>query len=474
MAFEKASLHILAVAAFACICVVFRDFVLDDSFITYRFAENWARLGVLTWNPGMDPVEGFTSFAWVGLNAVGILVNLDPVWVSRAISAFCMAAMLGVFAFGLPGLTLFWRIILMAGMGLSGAMALHVMQGMETVLASALLLLTSLGAACAYHSSKFSRHLCWMVPGFAAALTRPEAALFAIIAGLSLVAVYLYERRIRALVPLSICAAGAVAAGTGYMIWRVEYFGHLFPNTFYIKQDAGYAGILYTWEFFALMLSPYVIVSMFMLSKFSGRFDKLKTLLPIFLAIAGMLAYFLTINPIQGYLYRFPVILYPAFLWMIGYGLSRLPADAQQGVFRPKWLGVALLALFIVWPLQTLPEGIREMRKRSQHDRVQVGKALNDMQGRMFVTEAGALPYYSRWTAIDSLGLVSERIAHEGLSADVLENFKPDVMMSIVFGHVLQTGQDTQIMARTIRFTCLFCKSGFSRMSFDCKGFDWP
>ena len=45
------------------------DFTLDDSYITYRYSANWAEGHGPVWNVGHDPVEGYTSFFWVVVNA---------------------------------------------------------------------------------------------------------------------------------------------------------------------------------------------------------------------------------------------------------------------------------------------------------------------------------------------------------------------------------------------------------------------
>src|SRR6056297_777086 len=47
---------------------VYADYVTDDSYIYARFADNLARLGELSFNPG-EPVHAATSPLWAGLGA---------------------------------------------------------------------------------------------------------------------------------------------------------------------------------------------------------------------------------------------------------------------------------------------------------------------------------------------------------------------------------------------------------------------
>ena len=44
------------------------------------------------------------------------------------------------------------------------------------------------------------------------------------------------------------------------------------------------------------------------------------------------------------------------------------------------------------------------------------------------VTNAGHLPYVSRWRAIDGWGLNDQEIAHEGLTAEFLDRYRPEVI----------------------------------------------
>jgi len=44
------------------------------------------------------------------------------------------------------------------------------------------------------------------------------------------------------------------------------------------------------------------------------------------------------------------------------------------------------------------------------------------------VTNAGHLPYVSHWRAIDAWGLNDQRIAHDGLSEELLDRYKPEVV----------------------------------------------
>ena len=64
--------------------------------------------------------------------------------------------------------------------------------------------------------------------------------------------------------------------------------------------------------------------------------------------------------------------------------------------------------------------------------KVAEGEALAPLEDRgytIYVTEAGAVPYYSGWDSLDNMGLVDEHITHRGLSKEYLEEVSPELIM---------------------------------------------
>jgi hypothetical protein len=65
--------------------------------------------------------------------------------------------------------------------------------------------------------------------------------------------------------------------------------------------------------------------------------------------------------------------------------------------------------------------------------RYEMGKLLAEFRGKGYTiatTEAGLLPYYSGWDAIDTWGLNDQFIAHNGgLTVEYLDQYKPEVIM---------------------------------------------
>jgi hypothetical protein len=69
-------------------------------------------------------------------------------------------------------------------------------------------------------------------------------------------------------------------------------------------------------------------------------------------------------------------------------------------------------------------------------DKKIVGEFLSnykDFDYKLMVSEAGMLPFYSKWNVIDAWGLNSRYIVQNGLTIDYIDSIKPDVIQFHVF-----------------------------------------
>ena len=90
LASKNAQFSLLATVGIVAISAYFWSFTLDDSFVTYRYAENLVHSGQLTWNVGEDPVEGATSFLWVMVSAVSVLFSIPPADFTQIVSVLAI------------------------------------------------------------------------------------------------------------------------------------------------------------------------------------------------------------------------------------------------------------------------------------------------------------------------------------------------------------------------------------------------
>src|SRR5690554_5727797 len=60
-------------------------FTTDDAFITLRYARNWVDGHGIYWNPGDQPVEGYSNFLYLLLAATSMKLGFDPVFTVKII-----------------------------------------------------------------------------------------------------------------------------------------------------------------------------------------------------------------------------------------------------------------------------------------------------------------------------------------------------------------------------------------------------
>lgn len=214
---------------------VYWEAVIDDAFISFRFAENFANGHGFVFNVGGERVEGYSNCLWVLMCAIPIKLGWDVLFFAKAAGLFCAIATLAVawaFSLRLRGRDDAWNLLAPAFLAVNASFAHWAVMGLETPLSTLLIVLT-------YH--RFFRemtepHRRLVSPWLAtlAAMTRIDALLF-----LSPLAVFGALRALgfgvsfRRMFTWGLIAA--LSFGT-YFGWRMIYFQELLPNTYYAKQ----------------------------------------------------------------------------------------------------------------------------------------------------------------------------------------------------------------------------------------------
>ena len=212
-----------------------RYFLVDDTYISLKYALNLAQGNGLTWNPG-ERVEGYTNFLFTvllaGLGSIGVPWETAPriltfaaysgliYWIWRMTKIPLAAAMI---ATALPVLA--W-----------------VMGGLEAV-PFALLVAAGSGLVVRHLEGGELRGLRVGVIFALATMTRPEGALFFGLSGGFLFVRYAMARRWFA-PQLVMMALGYLALLLPYLAWKFWYYGDLLPNTFYAKRYGVDIGML--------------------------------------------------------------------------------------------------------------------------------------------------------------------------------------------------------------------------------------
>jgi arabinofuranosyltransferase len=367
--------------------IVLRGASLEDAYITYRYAYNVARHGVFGYNvDDAVPTEGATSVAWVAAMAPATRVLDDPLPWGKALGAAAALATAVVLA---RRASLLAALVFLA----IPATSVHAATGMETMATAWILCLLGLAHVDGRRG---------LVAALAAAayLIRPDTALFSLV--LLLAGAWRPGPATGVVTPLRRWAPlGAFAALIGVtMLARVAYFHALVPNTYLVKRALG-------------PYSPYGVMAVV---GFATSAAPLIVGAVLTLALAVYAAQWARFEPVMNYADRF---LYPCVPLLVWLALVELPSAP-----RPRWVTPAvaaaalLVAVGLTW--RTLPHFVGSGRVAATQKAL--GLALRevapgDPDRRLSVTAAGAVPFFSRWSTIDALGLNDREIAERGVKA---------------------------------------------------------
>lgn len=224
------------------------SFVDDDCFMSFRYAKNLVNGLGLVYNAG-ERVEGYTNFLWTVIIAFGMKLGFDPVDFSLALGMvfyLLTLSLYGIFSLKMPGSSggLIIPLTTLA-LVLHRDASAYATSGMETSMFS-FLLSASFVVLC--FTERPRGYLGAGLLLTIAMLTRPDGVIFL---AASAVGILITERR--PWKPTVFLLAPAVAIFLPYWIWRYEYYGFFFPNTFYAKSiGLSYytQGLTFAWLYF--------------------------------------------------------------------------------------------------------------------------------------------------------------------------------------------------------------------------------
>ncbi len=441
-----ASLLLLAVVLFyAANYVNFNVPPFEDAAMLMRYADHLAHGYGIVWNIGEHPVDGATDFLFMAASALLIKIGLP---VGRSVRAIGFAShLLTVLLVYLVN-----RKIWKANIAISFVAALYLAVG------------TGLSYVAAFFGTPFFAFLAaltwtfgllliqkddpplWLSLLFAFAglltgLTRPEGVILAV---LMLVAIIVLKGWRKSAKTIFAFAAVFLILGGAYFLWRWNYFGYPLPNPFYKKSG----GLLHWDSFWESLGNLFRFGGPFMLAFLLG-FRSRKTIrltISFLIPLIIFAAAFIMISNETNFGGRFQYALWPLVLisWYplvnglereVGFSWPRPP----QVWARDVWILVALAVAYGFVRYSTSQNCMLTSVQQSCNvayeadGRYDMAKMLSNYQGKGYViatSEAGLLPFYSNWTAIDTWGLNDEWIAHHGeITSQYLDQYKPNVIV---------------------------------------------
>lgn len=420
---------VLAVVAFLYHANALKAWTVDDSFITYRYAENAAAGHGFVFNVG-ERVEGYTSFLWVAVLAVTTLVGLPIVATSKILGVLAGIGCLVVITLAprwVRGVSAYAAALAVLLLGTHGSLAVWSVSGMETTLVA--FVWTSAGLAMVRLLQREAPTI--RMQAFTgvllalAAMARPEGNLFAGVLGLWLLPMAFRARSWKPLLPVVVFTAIYGA----YFICRFAYYGWLLPNTFYAKVGLGWKqlrnGGIYVWEF---LCASWPLV----LGAGAGAVALLlrggKEWWPILAILALDTAWIVYAGGDHMAAYRFIVPMLPllcmiaVFAFFSVRGVSSQETGVPSYPFLRKFRAAVTVTFLIVaagWNLHARVHDTKMYAYVMFDGIVPIGKEVGEWLDRelppdalVATNTAGSVAYYSRRPVIDMLGLCDEAIGH--------------------------------------------------------------
>ena len=416
--FAVAAAFIILAARVTALAGLEGNLILDDAFISFRYAKHFASGSGLVFNAG-ERIEGYTNPLWTVLLAGCARAGLDIVSSSVVLSLLAVAAT--VVVIGRIGMSVFAEHphgSLLAGVApvlfaLLGCQSRYVLAGMETPL---FVLLLTLGVYASISARPLATGLLFGL----ATVTRPEGILyFMVVLAFSSAGGAPGRERLRA-AARQLAAFAVVMAP--FMWWRASYYGSLLPNTYYAKTsgavtwataERGWKHLVYAIRQSSLELPLFFAL----LALTRWRRDRFCLLSGAFVIAAAidMVAVGGDFQFFFGPRFLMPAIPVLCIAATMGIGVvgDMVRAPRIGGLTRSLLIAaLAVNAFWFSWPGRDRTLGFISHINRGWTELGLWLKANTEPDAVIAVGAVGRIPYYSDRYTIDMLGLTDAHIAH--------------------------------------------------------------
>ena len=398
--------------------IMFWNFIIDDAFISFRYAKNLFYNQQFAFNVNETPVEGYSNFLWVLWTTMSFPLNLDIVLFSKVsgmIFSHLSIFVLYKLAFRINKSKNFSNLVIIF-YALTPNVALWSIGGLETSLFS-LLLTTSVYLFINDITLRKTRAIKTSPFFFALlSLTRHEGAIIFGITCIFFLFLLLKNNEISLANKLlhSLFFIGIFTIiYFPYFLWRVIYYNNILPHTFFAKQGGlSFLSFLERFLFYiplVIFLLPILILTVAYYIKRSRFQFKNEKKLYISLVV---LTLFILIILLRSWMpgFRFSVPILPLVYLLLPKSLNFFIVLSKNEVKNASiWKNgkkltviaicvsnVSLLATFYPF-VHFYGVGIRECN-------IKLGKWISENtsgNASLAVWDAGAIPFYSDIRTID-------------------------------------------------------------------------
>ncbi len=391
-------------------------FNIDDTFITLRYAKNWADGFGLVWNVGAPPVEGYSNFIFVFLAYIALHLGLKPLLVLK-IAGACGLILSAIVVYGIsrnwapPRLACIpsaW-LLMYEGEIVWGMSGLETSVYQTLIAASVYFMFKGLGF-CAFPQTRDRYQtrslvisaLCLSIAG----LTRPEAPALMVLFFMILLMTEIVSRKNRAgfITYFMTFSLVLFCAFAPYFVWRLMYYGRLFPNSVYCKGIAPILNFDLTKEYW-MLIWPFMLLAL-------PAVWKSKDNRHWFLWLPGLLYSIMLLHsdPIVAFYNRLFLPAFAVLLPLAFFGLLTAVSwylKERDGIYDTVIYFIAFIVGFLCIPSFTLGQyqQFSEFPQKGEQLRLAVANWLNQhvpANQSIVLGDCGLVPFKTPHAYIDS------------------------------------------------------------------------
>lgn len=429
--------------------------VIDDAFITYRYALHWAEGVGPTWNPAQAPVEGYSTPLLMALLTAGrAAFGVDVHTLSQAIgiaSTLGLLAVAGALVFALTK-ELAWALLTAGLLAMHPLTAVWAISGMETSLYAFLITLSALLAFHAGAERSVGARVGLAVTLGLIGLTRTEGAFALIAFAIAFLGGRPNARAWRRWLPVCVGAAALIGA---HFIARKLYCGLWLPLPVHNKGGA-FLAWREMWSFGSRNFHLLVLAALALRAARAPGARRVVVYLALLVVLLGAIV--IQVDPVMAAhdRYMFPILgalvvlavlglawalrwmELPRFRWLVGVGTvaallyaANLAHSRREPVMHtlaraePNVLGV---------DRSRLHERVRNSSGGLHRGHLAVVHWLEEhaedpRDTRIALADCGVIPFYSELEVLDLFGLNDAHIAQHGADLDYVFDAQPDYFL---------------------------------------------
>jgi arabinofuranosyltransferase len=423
----------------------------EDAAILMRYAQHLAEGYGIVWNVGESPVDGATDFLFMAFIAGLMKCGLTVEFAVRSISM--ISHFLTIFFVYLTLRKKFcagkWSAVISSSFIAIGPGLHYTAAYFGTTFLALCAVISWYVTVKVIQEANPSNKTIFLFSMFnlLTGLIRPEGVFLAFFFLASVV--YVKGFKHSKLILLHFVTVYSLCGGI-YFFWHWKYFGYPLPNPFYIKGG----GLLYPQSLKQSLINTFYLTVPFILFSLTILFhqvvngisqwlrkksDTAQISMNIFsknatahlLPLIGFTSIWVLLSNEMNYDMRFQYAIVPLVVtswypivceikkWM---GKQRVNHILSNSLF----CGVLCCTLFY-------QHGTTVTNSYTEDGRFAIANILSDYRHKKYsiaISEAGLIPLYSGWRALDTWGLNDQWIAHHGRVTDAyLSSFDPDVIM---------------------------------------------